>query len=154
MPMYWYNSGTWRETTDLSVWNGSTWKQVLQCWIWDGIAWKLTHTAPTILQNVVVSDYPLCDPTNGSFRVTWSYTSANIDDWYLRIEYSFNGGASYATYLSFIDPTSSPFDGTLDGVGGFTSLDNTYFRISLISSADDTTNSIDSPQVRTPPFPC
>jgi hypothetical protein len=155
MPMYWYdtNTQTWRETVDLFAYDDGQWKQVIQCWIHDGIDWKLTHTAPTTLSSVFVFD-SFCDPTSGNFRVTWSYNSPNISDWAIHVEYSFNSGVSYNTLTNNADASTGQYDGSLEGVSGFSSLDNTYFRISLKSIADGSTNAISSPQVRTPPFAC
>lgn len=153
--MFWYNTGsaTWRETEDLYVYHSSTWKQVLQCWIYDGINWRLTHTAPTSLDTATIGDTS-CDPDLGNFRASWTYTSPNISDWEIKIEYSFNSGSSYTVLANNIDPTTSPYDGTVEGLSGFTSLDNTYFRINLVSTVDNATQADNSPQVETPSYPC
>jgi hypothetical protein len=150
--MYWYNGGSWRLTDDLSIWNGSVWKQVVECWIWDGSAWRSTHVGPTTLSSVNVID-AACDPLLGTYRVSWSYASPNIGDWFLRIEARFNGG-SYTIAADNIDPTTSPYTDSVDGFAGFTSLDTTDFRISLLAVSDGATNAGGSPQTRNGPFSC
>ena len=151
--MYWETdpaSGTWRLTTDLWVWDGSIWSPVKSAWIWSGAQWELCHTAPASLDSFAIYDR-ICDPTLGVFRATWSYTGVDITSWNIAVDYSFNSGASYTTHTSNIDPTDLQFDGTLDGLSGFTSLDNTYFRLRLLQGSVNATN---SPRYAYPTFPC
>lgn len=153
MPMYWETTpatGTWQLTKDLWVHDGAGWEPVRAAWIWTGAAWALCHTASASLDSVTVKDVA-CDPVLGSFRVSWTYTTLFPAEWSLSIEYSFNSGSTWTTYASGIDVTTSPYDGSLDGVSGFSSLDSTDFRVSMVSGS---TQATDSPRTASPPYVC
>lgn len=155
MPMYWETtpaSGNWRLTTDLWVWNGSAWLPVKSAWIWTGAAWELCHVAPTTLDSFTLyNSAAFCDATVGNFRATWSYTSGDIASWTISLDYSLNYGSTYTTFASGIDPTTLQYDGTMDGIPGFSSLNATYFRLRLVQGGVDATN---SPRYAYPTFPC
>jgi hypothetical protein len=151
MPMYWYDS-TWKQTTDLWVWNGS-WTNVQECYIWDGSNWKLCHTAPASLDSFSICDIS-CDPELGNFRASWTYTSAFASNWKIELAYSFDSGTSWPVYDNNIDITTSPYTGTLEGFFGFTSLDNTYFRLRMIDVATSTVDATNSPRYAYPTFAC
>lgn len=151
MPMYWESGGGWALTNELSVWDGA-WLPVKACWIWDGGGWALTHVAPTLLTSFsVLNSGSGCDPTIGNFRASWTTSSGDIGSWSITLEYSFDGGSSWSVYASGIDPTSSPFIDTMDGISGFTSLDSTSFRLSLLQS---TVHAISSPWSVFPTYAC
>lgn len=152
MPMFWYQTGVWRETQDLYVWNGTTWKQVLQCWIWNGLDWKLTHNAPSTLSTVTIRDL-YCNPTGGIFEASWTYSSPNPNDWQIKIEVSFSGG-SWTVVQAGTTLDNTPYVDDLTGLPGFTSLDNTDFRVSMLATSDGTTHAINSPATRFPPYAC
>lgn len=155
MPMYWETtpaSGTWRLTKDLWAWDGSQWKLVKQCYIYTGLAWELCHVAYSSLDSFVLyNTASFCDPTVGNFQATWTYTTGDVADWGMTLEYSFNSGVSWSPYASGIALTSTPYNGTMDGIPGFTSLDSTYFRLSMLSGA---THADLSPRIAYPTFPC
>jgi hypothetical protein len=151
MTMYWYDSA-WKTTTNLYAYDSSTWKEVLACWIHDGIDWRIVHQAPSSLDSATVTDTS-CSPTLGNYSVAWTYSSPNIADWIIRIEAQFSGGG-YQTLVDNLDPTTSPYADTLDGFAGFTSLDNTDFRISLLDASSGTLHATNSPLIRSGPFSC
>jgi hypothetical protein len=150
--MYWFNGGSWRLTTDLSVYNGGSWRQVVECWMWTGSSWQSCHVAPTSLSSVTVRDN-LCDPVLGAYRVTWSYNSPNIGDWFIRVEANFSN-TGWNIVADNISPTFSPYTDSVDGFPGFSSLDNTDFRISLLAVSDGATNAIGSPVTVFGPLSC
>ena len=61
-----------------------------------------------------------CNPTDGTFRASWTYTAGTPSNWKIRLEYSFNYGSSYTVFNDNIDITTSPFTDSLNGVSGFT----------------------------------
>ena len=151
MAMYWYDTA-WKETIDLWVWNGA-WTNVEECYIWDGSNWRLTHTAPASLDSFNICDVS-CDPLLGNFRASWTFTAAYSANWKISLSYSFDNGASYTVYDNNIDITTSPYSNTLDGFAGFTSLDDTYFRLRMIDSAGGTIDATNSPRYAYPAFAC
>jgi hypothetical protein len=151
MPMWWEQSGTWKETDELFVWSSSAWQRVRQCWIWTGSAWASCHVDPASLDSVFISDTGAL-PTDGDISVSWTYTAAIPGDWYIKIEASFSGGA-YLQVATNVALTSSPWTGSVNGLVGFTTLNSTDFRVSMILDVDDTTNAEFSPQVLNPPYP-
>lgn len=155
MPMFWETtppSGTWRQTEELWVWHTGAWQLVKAAWIWSGSQWELCHTAAASLNSFILYDASgVCNPTLGTFQATWAYTSAVPSEWSITLEYSFDFGSSWQTYASGLDLTSGSYTGSLDGYFGFTSLDSTYFRLSMVSGSTQATN---SPSIATPPYTC
>lgn len=149
--MFWYD-GSWKETQELFVWNGA-WTPVQECYIWDGSNWRLTFTAPSYLNSFSICDVN-CNPTDGTFRASWTYTAGTPSNWKIRLEYSFNYGSSYTVFDDNIDITTSPFTDSLNGVSGFTSLDDTYFKLSMVDSSGGTVHAINSPRFAYPAFSC
>lgn len=151
MPMYWYDSGTWKLTQKLYVYDAGTWKDVAQCWIWDGntSSWQSIYSSTELLTADVCDTFG--DPTSGNYTASWTYSSSNIANWIIRIEARFGGG-SWTLAADDIDPTNSPYDGSVDGFFGFTTLDTTDFRISLLDSATKTTHAVGSPKIIIAPF--
>jgi hypothetical protein len=105
-------------------------------------------TAPNIQSFAVIGT---TDPQYGGFSASWSYvsgTSVNVTDTYL--DYSFNSGSSWSqfTYLSGTSTTS--ITDSVEGLQGFTSLDNTYFRLRAFANGYQVPS---SPLYAYPPFP-
>lgn len=153
MPMYWETNpatGNWQLTKDLWVWDAGAWQPVRAAWIWSGSAWEQCHVASGSLDSITVKDVA-CDPVLGSFRVSWTYTTLFPSEWTITIDYSFNGGSSWTTYDSGIDLTTSPYNGSLDGLPGFSTLDSTDFRISMVSGSTQATS---SPRYAYPTYIC
>lgn len=151
--MYWYSGSAWRETEELYVYDGS-WKQVVECYIYEAGTWKLCHVAPVSLNSFTVTDTSFgCDPTIGNFRAAWTYTAYTTTPWTVSLEHSFDNGANWTLYNTFA-LTDSPVDGALDGVLGFTSLDNTYFRLKVEYTTQSAISGSSSPRTSTPPFAC
>ena len=155
MPMYWETtpaSGTWRLTKDLWVWDAGQWKSVKQCYIHTGGGWALCHAAASSLNSFILyNTASFCDPTIGNFQANWTYTTGDPASWDITIEYSFNYGASWGTYASNIDVSLGSYSGSLDGLFGFSSLDSTYFRLSMTQGS---THADLSPRLAYPTFPC
>jgi hypothetical protein len=149
--MYWYDTA-WKQTTDLWVWNGA-WTNVEECYIWDGSNWRLTHTAPASLDSFNICDVS-CDPTQGNFRASWTFTATYSANWKIQLAYSFDSGNSWPIYDNNIDITTSPYTATLEGFFGFTSLDNTYFRLRMIDVTTSTVDATNSPRYAYPTFAC
>jgi hypothetical protein len=150
--MYWYDSA-WKETDTLHVYDGS-WKQVTECYIYDAGTWKLCHVAPVTLNSFTISDTSFgCDPTLGVFRAAWTYTAYTTTPWTVKLEYSFDSGASW-TFFGSYSLTSSPQDLTIEGVPGFTSLDNTYFRLKVEYTTQTAISGSNTPQTVTPSYIC
>ncbi len=149
MPMYWYNSATWRPTNSLYVWNGSVWKEVQACYIWNGSTWKLCHQALGTITSVTGYDSSgVCDPTYGVFKITWAYTG-NADTAY--VDYAFGSPSGWVQYGS-VTASTGFLEGQVEGLPGFTSLDSTYFRLRIEYNGTPIFNSPWT--VSGPPYTC
>jgi hypothetical protein len=105
-------------------------------------------TAPSIASFYV---YATTSPEYGGYYAVWSYgsgTSVNITDTYL--DYSFNYGSSWGNLYYFSGTGTTSVSDSVEGLSGFTSLDNTYFRLRAYSNGTQVPS---SPIVRYPPFP-
>lgn len=105
-------------------------------------------TAPSISSFAVIATTA---PQYGGFNASWVYTSGtsvSITDTYL--DYSFNSGSTWNqfTYLSGTSTTS--ITDAVEGLPGFTSLDNTYFRLRAYYNGTQVPS---SPLYAYPPFP-
>jgi hypothetical protein len=152
MPMYWYNASTWRPQTDLWVWNGSVWKEVQECYIWNGSTWKLCHQALGTINSATGYDSSgVCDPTLGVFKITWTY-SGNATDAY--VDYAFGSPSGWTAYGGGVSVPAGDleYSGSVEGFPGFTSLDNTYFRLRLEYNGTPINNSPWT--VSGPPWTC
>lgn len=151
--MYWYSGSAWKETDNLHVYD-SSWKQVVECYIYDAGSWKLCHVAPVTLNSFTINDTSIgCDPTEGSFRASWTYTAYTTTPWTVKLEYSFDSGATWAQYNTY-NLTDSPQDQSMDGIPGFTSLDNTYFKLKVEYTTQSAISGSGTPQTRTPTYIC
>jgi len=150
--MYWY-SGSYRETDELYTYNSGSWKQVMECYIWDG-SWKLCHYAPASLDTFAVTDTsPGCDPTEGTFQAEWTYTTPSTSMWNIKLDYSFDNGANYTEYNVY-NLTDSPINESLNGIFGFTSLDDTDFRLRMELVSNTQISASNAPRFADPPYPC
>jgi hypothetical protein len=150
--MYWYSGSAWRETDELYAYDG-LWKQVMECYIWDG-SWKLCHYAPGSLDSFNIFDTSIgCDPTEGSFQATWTYTTPSTSMWTIKLDYSFDSGANWNLYNTY-NLTDSPIDESLNGFVGFTSLDNTKFRLRMELNATNAISGSNAPRFKDPPYIC
>lgn len=91
------------------------------------------------------------DPVYGGYYAYWTYvsgTSLNVTDTYL--DCSFNYGASWINLYYWSGTGTTSVSDSVEGLSGFTSLDNTYFRLRAYANGTQVPN---SPTVRYPPFP-
>lgn len=91
------------------------------------------------------------DPVYGGYYAYWTYvsgTSLNVTDTYL--DCSFNYGSSWLNLYYWSGTGTTSVSDSVEGLSGFTSLDNTYFRLRAYSNGTQVPN---SPTVRYPPFP-
>lgn len=154
--MYWYSASLWRETDELYVYDGS-WKQVVECYNYEpgSSTWKLCHVAPVSLNSFTITDTSVgCDPTLGNFQAAWTYTAYTTTPWTVRLEYSFDSGANWALFNNYVLTDSPVTSLSLDGVPGFTSLDNTYFKLKVEYTTESAISGSSSPRTATPPFAC
>jgi len=105
-------------------------------------------TAPNITSFVVLAT---TDPLYGGFNASWSYVSGsslNVTDTYL--DYSFDYGATYSQFQYLSGTGTTSIVDSVEGLPGFTSLDNTYFRLRAYANGTQVPN---SPLYAYPPFP-
>jgi hypothetical protein len=92
------------------------------------------------------------DPIYGIYTAYWTYTagsSGSVTDSILY--YSFDYGSTWVQIVSFSGTgTTSYGPDSLEGLPGFTSLDNTYFRFRAWASGVEVPT---SPLIAYPPFP-
>lgn len=92
------------------------------------------------------------DPTLGIYTASWSYisgSSGNVTD--TTLYYSFDYGSSWTTIVNLSGTgTTSYGPDSLEGLPGFTSLDNTYFRLRAWATGVEVPT---SPLIAYPPFP-
>jgi len=83
--------------------------------------------------------------------VSWTYTG-DVDGYTITVEYRLGTGSGnpWNVYASGIDPTTSPYDGDLSGHAGWSTLDDTDFRISLT----DGSQANGSPIIVFPTYAC
>lgn len=157
--MFWYTSSAWQETQDLYVndgQRGDPWKRVIECYIYDGSAWKLCFIAEASLDSfTVLDDSSGCDPTLGNVLISWTYSvpAGTEGDWYINIDFSFDNGSSWTQWKSNLGLDDGPIGDSLDGQVGFSSLDNTWFRLRMVRVADGIP-ATNSPRFAYPPFAC
>ena len=154
--MYWYSGSAWKETDELYTYNSGSWKRVMECYIYDG-SWRLTHYADGSLNSLTVTDTSIgCDPTLGNFSAAWTYTvpSGFEGMWEIDLDYSFDGGSNWNLFSANQALTSSPIAGSLDGIPGFTSLDNTNFRLRMELVSNNAISGSSSPRTASPPYAC
>lgn len=105
-------------------------------------------TAPNITAFSVLATTP---PIYGGFNASWSYvsgTSLNVTDTYL--DYSFDYGATYNQFQYLSGTGTTSIIDSVEGLPGFTSLDDTYFRLRAYANGTQVPN---SPLYAYPPFP-
>lgn len=149
MTMHWYDTA-WKLTTDLWVWN-SAWTPVQECYIWDGGYWKLCFTSAASLDSFVICDTSH-NPSYGNFTASWTYTTATPENWKIALYYSFDSGSTWTALNTNISITSSPYDGTVEGLVGFSSLDDTYFKLRMIDVTTSTIDATNSPRYQYPAY--
>lgn len=152
--MYWYSGSAWKETDQLYAYNSSSWKEVVECYIWDG-SWKITHLSPSSLDDFDVYDESSgCDPTEGTFGITWAYSSAHPNDYNIKLDYSFDSGTNWNLFNTYGMNDSPQSSLSLNGFVGFTSLDNTKFRLRMEWISNTAISGSNSPKFDDPPYPC
>lgn len=76
-----------------------------------------------------------CDPTLGKYSVQWSFIpslpTTILNGTRAMIEYSLDGGSTWVIANASVAASIGYYDGDLYGVAGFTSLDNTRFRLTI-----------------------
>jgi len=105
-------------------------------------------TAPNITSFVVLGT---TDTIYGGFNASWSYisgTSLNVTDTYL--DYSFDYGATYNQFQYLSGTSTTQIIDSVEGLPGFTSLDDTYFRLRAYANGTQVPY---SPLYAYPPFP-
>jgi len=153
MPMFWRDSNQWKETIDLYVRDNNQWKQTRGVWIHDGLDWRLAFAGNTTLTSANVVCLSGGTPEDGNFTASWSYTSVSISDWIIRIEARFSGG-SWALVDTTINPEDLSYTSSVEGFAGFTSLENTDFRISLLDAGTEIVHAFSSPRIVFGPISC
>lgn len=145
-----YDGAAWRTAiTGTAAYDGTAWRTAVGIWVSDGATWRKGFTNLS-LSSVTVKD-TVCNPTNGQFRVYWTYTG-DVGSYTITIEYRLGTGSSnpWNTYISGVAPTTSPYDGDLSGYAGWSTLNDTDFRIHLT----DGTEANNSPIIVYPPYAC
>lgn len=111
------------------------------------------YTASTTLINN--DSVTPCDPTVGKYSAQWSFIpglpSTILNGTRAMIEYSLDGGFTWIIDAASVDASLGFYDGDLSGVVGFTSLDNTRFRLTIYNGQARLSG---TPIVFTPPFSC
>ena len=89
-------------------------------------------------------------PLIGDFDAAWIYSGYKAG-YLIFIDYSFTSDTGpWTQILASRDPDTVPYSGSVNGEVGFTSLDNTWFRVRLERSSVQATN---SPLTDSPPYP-
>lgn len=140
MPL-WINDGgstTWRSVTEFSINDGgsTTWRTVTTAWINDGgsTTWRQIYSNRA-LASLSGLDYSGSDPTLGLLRISWT-TSGDMTGLTITIDADFAGGSTYGSSVdSGVATTATPYDSTLSGMVGFSTLDTTNIRLRLMEGA-------------------
>lgn len=150
MQMSFYSGSSWVTTTNLSVRSGSSWVDVQNCYIYGSGSWNLCYSRTSgdvgSLDSFTV--YGIGDPTTGNYELNWTYTATTPANMVLEQFYSFDSSSWVSK--GTIDITTSPYTDTVEGEVGFTSLDNTYFKLAMSSAS---LQSSGSPKFQEPPYP-
>lgn len=128
-------STTWRTVTEFSVNDGgsTTWRTVTDAWVNDGgsTTWRKIWSNRSFL-TILGLDYG-GDPTLGLLRISWT-TNGSMTGLTVTVDADFAGGTTYGSAVdSGLDPsTGTPYDSTLSGLSGFSTLDTTNIRLRLM----------------------
>jgi len=150
--MFWEHTpadGVWRKTKKLFVWHSGAWVEVQTCWIRNGGQWKKCFTNVDLTAAQLFNNDFFCDPTMGTFYLTWS-TVGDVSTYLIKLEYSFDVGNTWTQHSLTATSAGSLYD-SLDGIFGFSTLDTTQFRVTLI---DGDGNVLADPRVLTPIYLC
>lgn len=127
-------STTWRTATAFYVNDGgsTTWRDIQEAWVNDGggTTWRKFWSSRSLV-SLTGLDYG-GDPTLGLLRISWT-TAGDMTGLAITIDADFSGGSTYGSPVdSGVSTSGTPYDATLDGMTGFSTLDTTNIRLRLM----------------------
>lgn len=89
------------------------------------------------------------DPVYGGFVASWT-ENGGLAITLFELRYSFDSGASWPLFDNYGEGSTGSGNQSMDGIAGFTSLDNTYFKLVAKRIGIEVPG---SPKYAYPPFP-
>lgn len=131
--MHFYNSSAWRKAINIHVWAASAWQPVKSVWVWSGGIWQIAFTTASIsnLNGIDTNG----NPALGELDIIWTDVP-DTSAWTVRLDADLSGGSTYSYNIATgITPSTALHHVSLDGVAGFSTLDNTNIRAQLLDGS-------------------